>query len=481
MPSQYPCVVRTVSAQLLAPFAGGVVEVNRQIILDRVELQTTTGPLTLQNIEAWVVQDDSSDPRLILSRCVMQRLGYSLSELLTAARAKSHDWDCSTAWVQASSSVVDNFAHTRPMPTSSLSKDPAAAVHSIQMPVDTSLDELHHVDLPTIIPHDKDKVTSLIADRVAEAVEQGLPQDYVAPLQKLLTRHADVFRLGFGSDPPVKVPPLHVRLKPGVSPVRCSARRYPPAHQLFLEQHMAELEAAGLVYLNTTSRWATPPRIVPKQDGSYRMTVDTRAVNARTQPLQWPMPQLEVAMGAVVGSRYFFTLDWFRGYWQLPLGSTSQELFTIMTHRGMYTPTRVSMGGCDSVGYCQATVELIFSDLLYRGILAWIDDILGYASSMDDILSLLEKVLSTCAKVGLKLHPLKCSFFKRSAKWCGKIVSGNGIAHCPDRTAPIESQVLLTCRHRQLLANCKLSCAAQIGCARTSPLSLLWWPRSLNS
>jgi hypothetical protein len=37
-----------------------------------------------------------------------------------------------------------------------------------------------------------------------------------------------------------------------------------------------------------------------------RMTIDMRAVNLRTEPMPWPMPVLEVAMGALEGSTCFF-------------------------------------------------------------------------------------------------------------------------------------------------------------------------------
>ncbi len=60
------------------------------------------------------------------------------------------------------------------------------------------------------------------------------------------------------------------------------------------------------------------------------MTVDIRGPNAMTIPLQWPMPVLEVVFSRLVGMKCFFTLDWFKGFWQLGLHIDSQEWFTIM-------------------------------------------------------------------------------------------------------------------------------------------------------
>lgn len=87
-----------------------------------------------------------------------------------------------------------------------------------------------------------------------------------------------------------------------------------------------------LVRVYYRSRWASAPRIVAKSEpGAYRMTVDTRAVNAVTEPMPWPMHDLEVDSGKLNGSEFYLTLDWWRGYWQLPLHEESQELFTFIT------------------------------------------------------------------------------------------------------------------------------------------------------
>ncbi|POM75925.1 LOW QUALITY PROTEIN: GapPol Polyproteinlike [Phytophthora palmivora] len=202
----------------------------------------------------------------------------------------------------------------------------------------------------------------------------------------------------------------------------------------YLERHIDKLLENGLAYVNPRSRWASPPRIVSKSEpGTYRMTVDTRRMYERMDPIQWPVPILESALSL---ERYF-TLDWFRGYWQLPLHPESQEMFSIMTHRGIITPTRVLMG--TQMLWLTHVVEEVFQPLLYHGILAWLDDILGYASDPVDLPKVLERVLMTCKSFRLKLHPGKCHVFLRKARWCGKVVSADGIKHCPFRVQGLVS------------------------------------------
>ncbi|GMG18103.1 unnamed protein product [Phytophthora fragariaefolia] len=266
----------------------------------------------------------------------------------------------------------------------------------------------------------------------------------------MLYEYRDVFRVSFGSDSPVRVEPLRVRLREGAASVRINARRYPPTHMEYLDQHVQELLDNGFAYVNPSSRWATPSRIIPKNEpDTFRMTVDLRAVNERTDPIQWHMPMLDSALGLLEGSSCYFSLDWFRGYWQLPLHVDSQEMFSIMTHRGIITPTRVLMGGMDAVAYCQHVVEAVFRPMLYHGVSAWLDDILGYAANPVNVLEALERVLAACKSFGLKLHPGKCRFFSEKLSGAEKLGAEAVFA-----TALRELKVSLPCPTRRQQANC---------------------------
>ena len=65
-----------------------------------------------------------------------------------------------------------------------------------------------------------------------------MPEELVDEFSDMLLQEfLDVFRLGFGNDPPVKVEPLKVRLKPDAKPVKCGNRRYAPVHAKFMQKH----------------------------------------------------------------------------------------------------------------------------------------------------------------------------------------------------------------------------------------------------
>jgi transposase InsO family protein len=288
---------------------------------------------------------------------------------------------------------------------------------------------------PEISPAEQqqDQIKEILVRKVQEARAAGLTEKGVQRLERMLEEYRDVFRIEFANDPPVEVDPMKVQIKPESAPVMCKSRRYPPLHRQFLQEHMEELERNGLVERNPDSRWGSAPRIVPKKDGTLRMTVDLRGVNEVTEPRSWPMPHQEAEMADVEGSECFFGVDFFRFYWQCGMDEDSRKYFSIVTPNGIYTPSRVLMGATDAVAYCQQAVEQVVGPLLNRGAKVWLDDVLGYAKNEEELLDRLEELLKRCFRYGIKMHPLKCDFFLKIVKWCGRIISGAGVGHCPDR------------------------------------------------
>ena len=96
-----------------------------------------------------------------------------------------------------------------------------------------------------------------------------------------------------------------------------------------MREHLQELVDAGLCYRNSQSRWSSPPLIVKKPGvAKFRMTVDVREVNAETERVLCPMPMIEVIFDHLQGSKVYFLLDFFKGYWQLLLDESCQEMFS---------------------------------------------------------------------------------------------------------------------------------------------------------
>ncbi|ETV92271.1 hypothetical protein H310_13336 [Aphanomyces invadans] len=368
-------VVEHAKPQLVFPYGetAAPLKMSRRATFGKVTLETTCGPLVLRGLKAWI-DDTASTIDLNISRPVMEVLGFSVDDLLVGARRQKSEWDVSDGVEDPPDPCIDDN-------------------DGMQCATAEVVDPKFTGDSDEVRREKRDRVLAVLIARVNEAQRRGLDADDMQRLTALLMKHVDVFREDLGNDPTVKVEPLKVRIKPNATPVKCIMRRYPPAHVEYMREHVEALEANGI--------------------GALRMTIDSRPINACTDPMPWPMPNLDSALVCLEGTSVYFTLDWTKGYWKLPLHADSQEYFSFMTPFGVYTPTRVLMGQTDAVA-CY--------------------DLLGSAKTTADLFVLLDQVLSICAAYGLKLSQKRCHFFLREAEWCGKVILAAGMKHSPSRS-----------------------------------------------
>jgi len=267
-------------------------------------------------------------------------------------------------------------------------------------------------------------------------------------LFKLLLDYRDVFRLKLGNDPPALVEPRKVIMQQGATPKKCTARKYPELHQKFMEEECKILEENSMIYENDKSLWCSNALVVPKGKG-FRLVNDARYTNANIMHTQWPMPILEVCLTHLSKKKYFSTIDLFKGYWQFPLHEDSQEYFSFMTHNKVYTPTRLVQGDTGAVEYFQRQMMKVFQPLLNKQLLIWLDDLLLYSSTIEEMYQGITSLFKLCLQYNLKLNANKCRFFQDSIKWCGRIIDQEGIKQDPERiqalsniTTPVTAQQL---------------------------------------
>ncbi|DBA03705.1 TPA: hypothetical protein N0F65_004122, partial [Lagenidium giganteum] len=151
------------------------------------------------------------------------------------------------------------------------------------------------------------------------------------------------------------------------------------------------LEECKCVVRNNQSRWACAAMATRKKGpvDDYRITPDYRPTNAQTIPIAGVMPNLLVVMVKVKGARFFAKFDLFKGFWQLMLHEESRELFSFMTNDTVYTPLRVPQGATDSPIHFQNQMQEVFRDMLYENLLVWVDDIVLFAKTCEEFVSVL--------------------------------------------------------------------------------------------
>jgi hypothetical protein len=118
--------------------------------------------------------------------------------------------------------------------------------------------------------------------------------------------------------------PVQILPEEEVPPHRVKVRRCRPPQLAFLADKGKELEWLGVVEQNTNSRWASVPHSVPtsKAEG-YRLTVDLRQGNQRTEPMDWHTTDLESCSPQLAASACYASAGFSKCYWPLALDEDS--------------------------------------------------------------------------------------------------------------------------------------------------------------
>ncbi|ETK84096.1 hypothetical protein F441_11088 [Phytophthora nicotianae CJ01A1] len=107
------------------------------------------------------------------------------------------------------------------------------------------------------------------------------------------------------------------------------------------------------------------------------------------------MPDLESDISAVENSEYYFDADVIRCFGQLPRLENSQDLHNY--HEvGYVDADEGAHGGERLSGILPANYEGDHGPNIVQEVLVWLDDVLGFAETPEDLINVLEAIINHC-------------------------------------------------------------------------------------
>src|SRR5215467_6287870 len=168
---------------------------------------------------------------------------------------------------------------------------------------------------------------------------------------------------------------------------------------------------------------ASPFFFVAKKDGKLRPCQDYRYLNEHTIKNAYPIPFISQILDKLRDTKYFTKLDIRLGYNNVRIHEGDQWKAAFKTHKGLFEPTVMFFGMCNSPATFQAMMDSLFAELIAKGdIIVYMDDILIHAQTKEKLKRITREVLRILKKNDLYLKTEKCEFAQQKLEYLGVVI-----------------------------------------------------------
>ena len=219
-----------------------------------------------------------------------------------------------------------------------------------------------------------------------------------------------------------------IELKEGFQPKSFKTYNLTPEEQKELDNWIKE--NLDKVYIRLSqSPMASPFFYVKKKDGKLRPCQDYCYLNEWTIKNAYPLPLISELMDKVQGARYFTKLYICWGYNNIQIKDGDQWKAAFKTNRGLFKPTMMFFGMCNSPAMFQSMMDATFKDLIDEGIIIiYMDNLFLFAKDLTSLEENTKQVLQQLLDNDLYLKPRKCEFARTKVEWLGMIIGENRIS-----------------------------------------------------
>jgi hypothetical protein len=149
-----------------------------------------------------------------------------------------------------------------------------------------------------------------------------------------------------------------------------------------LREYLAMSLEWGWIW-SSTSPAGAPIHFVKKKDGTLRLCVNYRGLNAMTVKDQTPLPLIGEALDRLSRAKVYTTLDVKDAYYNLRIAKGDEWKTAFRTKYGLYEYLVMPFGLTNALASFQRWMNEVVSDYLDVFCIAYLDDILIYSDNIE--------------------------------------------------------------------------------------------------
>jgi hypothetical protein len=228
-----------------------------------------------------------------------------------------------------------------------------------------------------------------------------------------------------------------IEMKSGFEPKSFKTYNLTPEEQIKLDKVLKENLDKGYIK-PSQSPMASPFFFVKKKDGKFWPCQDYWYLNDWTVKNAYPLPLISKIMDKIKGAKFFTNFDVRWGYNNVRIRTEDQWKAAFKTNWGLFEPTVMFFGMCNSLATFQAMMDSIFSDMIEGCIvIVYMDNILIFANNQGDLQKHTKMVLQQLREHDLFLKPKKCKFKKMTMKYLRLIIQEGKLSMDPVKLSGI--------------------------------------------
>ena len=249
-------------------------------------------------------------------------------------------------------------------------------------------------------------------------------------IEKLET-HQDMWTSGRPGE--ISATEHRIELEPGTKPIRSMPYQQGHAMRDKAASKIRKMLDAGVVE-PATSKWVSPIVLVPKKDGSLRLCVDYRRLNAKTVADAYLLPQIEDCPDSLGDAQIFTTLYCNAGYLQVPVAPDDRDKTTFTSYLGTYRYVRMPFRLRNGPATFQQALDIVLSGVRRQTCLIYLDDVIVFSKDAESHLRHVDEVLRLLRRTGVNLKLRKCSFFQPKVDYLGHFITPDKLSVAVDNS-----------------------------------------------